>query len=141
MYKSSETTCAKMKYLYASTELFFSDHCSCGHALIYPSEVLFKADILFSAQLDAVRRAKQFCIRQTYLAEEHSFITFKESHRHCKHHRQKAGWQAEHDSNKYAIGDTVLVKPPRSLKSKYGLEPAIIVDYYRDDNDKQLVPC
>jgi DNA (cytosine-5)-methyltransferase 1 len=136
LYKPCDTSCAKMKYPYPN-ELFFSEHCTCGHT-IKEDEVIDIVTVEWSGEPPA---SEIFFIRQTYLTND-IFITLKEAHKQWKHQVAK---QATPPNKRrwFPIGVTVLVCPsdliPPHRKSKYGLEPCEIDDYENSGSKQYAV--
>lgn len=135
LYRPSETTCAMMKYVYEN-ELFFSDHCTCHESRIGEDELLFRASVDWKGSPE--KSKDSFFIRQTYIATANSFVTFNSNHLRCSHYRDDTKTPLQELVDKYAVGDTVLVVPPPQLKSSYGLEPAVILEFIQE-GDRGLV--
>ena len=131
LYKSSDTCCAKMKYPYPN-ELFLSDNCTCSHGRIQEDEVLDKVVVEWHGSPSTSRQG--FFVRQTYLENE-KFESLKEEHKTCEHLKQRQKSVAQ--TQKFPIGQTVLVRPPEQ-KPKHALEPYEIITYI-EDGTKTLV--
>jgi DNA (cytosine-5)-methyltransferase 1 len=118
-----------MKYPHQD-ELFLSDNC--WHDMP-ESEVIRKVTVSWGCL--PKQSKSDFFIRQTYLTQDDSFVTVKESHKICAHYQDAFKTPLQDVVVRYRIGDTVLVVPPTQLKSKRGLEPAEIVEFVQEDRD------
>ncbi|EEY17489.1 DNA methyltransferase Dim-2 [Verticillium alfalfae VaMs.102] len=116
IYRPVDTICGQMKYPW-DNELFLSDHCSCydKHDKIEEGEVLEIHTIQWGGSPTS---AVLFC-RQTYLHEEHRWITLKEEHKTCSHRAPRVV-----DPDNYRVGETVLALLDPSGKR---LEPCELV--------------
>ncbi|KAI1849645.1 hypothetical protein JX266_004594 [Neoarthrinium moseri] len=129
MYQPRETPCGLMKYPWAS-ELFLSDSCTCETTRVDARDVLATHSTAWCGTSedcsDASRGGAEFFVRQTYLQEEHCWISFKENHLVCKHRQE--GVNA---SRKYQKGDTVLAK----VEQPY-LQAFVVEATYREDGKR-----
>ncbi|PNH37896.1 hypothetical protein VD0004_g8899 [Verticillium dahliae] len=116
IYRPVDTICGQMKYPW-DNELFLSDHCSCydKHDKIEEGEVLE----IHTIQWGGSPTSADFFCRQTYLHEEHRWITLKEEHKMCSHRAPRVV-----DPDNYRVGETVLALLDPSGKR---LEPCELV--------------
>lgn len=122
LYKPADTICKNALYVFEK-ELFMSDHCNCEHEVeIDDSVVLHKVTVKFHGGLTD-SSGEDFFIRFTYHEEEHYFVTYKNSHRYCVHHKTTLT-PFEEVMNKYQIDETVLVAVSESR-----LDPCEIVGF------------
>lgn len=84
LYKPSDTSCAMMKYPFASNELFMSDNCTCKSGKITEDEVLAVMSVSWYCQQPKVTTG--IFIRSTYLENER-YVTLKEAHKNCSNKR------------------------------------------------------
>ncbi len=133
LYKSSDTSCAKMKYPYPN-ELFLSDNCTCSRNRITEDEVLDVVSVLWYAHPSEAGQA--LFIRQTYLENER-FVTLRDMHKQCEHLQAREIAAASMTSRKYPIGQTIIVAPRQ--KSRHGLEPYEIIEYVSEGSKQFAV--
>ena len=123
MYRPCDTACMKMTYPHPR-EVFLSDHCNCGDAPIYLSDVIRKPSLaLFTQPGDCV--ADFFC-RQQYREADAAWTTLQHCHLQCS-------CSVKSKQVCYEPGQTVL------FKQKDNLRPAIVIGTDTEDpNEIQI---
>ena len=133
LYRPSDTSCAKMKYLYHN-ELFISNNCTCrlnDSRSIAEDEILEVVPLVWHGK--PTDPSVKFC-RQAYLDNER-FVTLKEEHKVCSHLRKS---QDSASSTEYHPGQTVLAFAPGSKRSGF-LEPYEVIRYYDEGSKRYAV--
>ncbi|KAH8196765.1 hypothetical protein TruAng_009084 [Truncatella angustata] len=129
MYQARDTPCALMKYPW-SNELFLSDTCTCETARVEEEEVLGTHRVAWFGNPTSTISDNLF-VRQTYLAGERCWVALDEDHLTCNHHNKIKHTGSE---RKYQLGDTVLVKLPKSDRLD-----ALVVERIYKGNRKRWV--
>lgn len=115
LYRPRETTIFTAKYRY-DNELFFSDHCNCDDGDLLSTDINGQYDIEWTP---TVIPSKAFFIRQTYVTQDSSFVTYSEKHKICACKKEELL-----STDVYDCGDSVYLK--KHLANRIILEPVII---------------
>jgi DNA (cytosine-5)-methyltransferase 1 len=108
-------------------EVFLSDNCNCDEGILLSSDVSRKLTVHWLPM--TLETASDILIRQTYITQESSFITFQKDHLTCTCRRDK-----KTPNVCYRAGDTVYMT--KVSKGKTVLEPVLV---HHVDEKKQLV--
>ncbi|KAI9676950.1 MAG: DNA methyltransferase Dim-2 [Caeruleum heppii] len=130
LYEPSDTTCSTMRYP-IQNELFFSDNCNCGNAQLTAedNDIVCKLSVAFFAMPGASKA--DYLIRQKYLTDDASFVTFKQSDLQCCHQRPVWKSDLEDVMEKFQKGNTILYRvSERGIGET--LEVGEIVDFQQD---------
>ncbi|RDI81311.1 hypothetical protein Vi05172_g8512 [Venturia inaequalis] len=127
LYRSSETTCANMRYPYPN-ELFISDHCECDNTPYRVSEVLGKVLVLWNPP--EIPNDTHF-VRQKYQWDDQSFIKFTITDYACGCEKQDPT-AFERIVQQFKINDTILVLQGDRL------EPVVVVAFDKDNEKCQV---
>jgi DNA (cytosine-5)-methyltransferase 1 len=115
LYRPCETTVFAAKYRYEN-ELFYSDHCNCDDGDLLSTDINGKYDVQWAP---AVIPSKTFFVRQTYVTQDSSFVTYSEKHKICACKKQEVMSDGRYDS-----GESVYII--KHLATRRILEPVII---------------
>ncbi|OCK78480.1 S-adenosyl-L-methionine-dependent methyltransferase [Lepidopterella palustris CBS 459.81] len=131
LYHPTDTTISTKKYL-VEKEFFMSDNCNCSSQPLKASDVIYKFTVdFFPSDLNT---KSDYLVRQTYITENHSFVTLDESHFRCTCRREKKSPRTlafELAVGRLKIGDGVYVRQRsrHNQKQKSTLEPAVVVGF------------
>ena len=123
LYRPSDTECREMHYPFAK-ELFLSDHCNCGDALILVQEVAHRPRVAFFGTPNT--KDVDFFVRQKYIQGHGAWESLKNSDFCCQCHKKE-------EFTKYLIGDTLLVR------FRGTLEPVVFIEDGRDLHGRIMV--
>jgi DNA (cytosine-5)-methyltransferase 1 len=115
LYRPQETDIFTAKYPYQN-ELFFSDNCNCDDGELLSTDINGQYDIEWTP---SVIPTQAFFVRQTYLTQDSSFVTYAEKHRICE--CKKAEMTV---FDRFERGDTIYVI--KTLGGRKMLEPVIV---------------
>jgi DNA (cytosine-5)-methyltransferase 1 len=115
LYRPRETDIFIAQYRYQN-ELFFSDNCNCDDGALLSTDIKGRYDIQWTP---ATMPSDAFFVRQTYITEESSFVTFVEKHKICECKKQRPS-----KANRFRRGDTVYITI--TVDGRTILEPVII---------------
>ncbi|KAI1757651.1 S-adenosyl-L-methionine-dependent methyltransferase [Xylaria castorea] len=129
LYQSIDTPCSVMKYPWAN-ELFLSDNCTChpnigkvrGHEILSTHEVEWFGSPSTTAE---------FFVRQTYVASDCRWTSLRKEHLVCGDENEFS--QEPDPSNRYRVGDTVLVETKRMH-----LETFIIESFFEEKGGRHV---
>ncbi|GAW24577.1 hypothetical protein ANO14919_141660 [Xylariales sp. No.14919] len=106
LYQPIDTPCSVMKYPWAN-ELFLSDNCTCHHA----TEKVQGHDVVSTHEVEwfgGPSTSAEFFVRQTYVASDCRWASLRKEHLICGD--ETVFSQEPNLSNRYRVGDTVLVE-------------------------------
>ncbi|KAG8529391.1 uncharacterized protein KY384_006027 [Bacidia gigantensis] len=119
LYEPGDTACMKMRYPFAN-ELFLSDHCNCGDAASFTTDIIRQPLVDFYGCPES-NRGDFFC-RQRYVADDAEWVTLEDAHFQC------ACKTRNKPTRQFLPGQTILYTK-RNPGKKSVLEPAVIASY------------
>jgi DNA (cytosine-5)-methyltransferase 1 len=115
LYRPQETNIFTAKYP-IQNELFFSDNCNCHDGELLSTDINGRHNIEWTP---SVIPTQAFFVRQTYLTQDSSFVTYAEKDKICECRKAKTT-----PFERYNRGDIIHVI--KTLNGRNFLEPAIV---------------